>query len=162
MNLLGNMRLFNMHGYNTEFYCMSTLQNQSIFWTRRKPSPKYRLVLQCTNPNEFSIIYKHVKWPLYVTLTFWLSDSKYLSQIYFVLLQIFKQFVTAVFCIKHKWDYCKVPISIFRILASFWKIHFRDSSPILKNPYWTLASFWKIRIGFCCVQYVFISFILTW
>ena len=54
------MRLFNMLGYNTEFYRMSTLQNQSIFWTRRKPSPKYRLVLQYTNSNEFSIVHKHV------------------------------------------------------------------------------------------------------
>ena len=151
-----------MLGYNTEFYWMSTLQNQYIFWTRRKRSPKYRLVLQCTNPNEFSIIYKHVKWPLYFTLTFWLSDSKYLSQIYFVLIQIFKQFVTAVIGIKHKGDYCRVPISIFGILASFWEIHIRDSSLILKNPYWTLALFWKIRIGLCSVQYVFRYFILTW
>ena len=32
-----------MLGYNTEFYWISTL-----------PSPKYRLVLLCTNPVEFS------------------------------------------------------------------------------------------------------------
>ena len=156
------MRLFDMLGYNTEFNWMSTLQNQSIFWTRRKLSPKYRLVLQCTNPIEFSIIYKHVKWSLYFTLTFWLSDKKYLSQIYFVLIQIFKQFVTAVICIKHKGDYCRVLISIFGILASFWKIHIRDSSLILKNPYWTLTSFWKIRIGLCSVQYMLRYFMLTW
>ena len=151
-----------MLGYNTEFYWTSTLQNQSIFWTRLSPRPKYRLVLQCMNPNEFSIIYRHVKWPLYFTLTIWLSDGKYLSQIYFVLIQFFKQFVTAVICIKHKGDSCRVPISIFGILTSFWKIHIRDSSLILKNPYWTLASFRKIRIGLCSVQYVFRYFILTW
>ena len=141
IHILTIMRLFNMLGYNTEFYWMSTLQNQSIFWTRRKPSPKYRLVLQCTNPNEFSIIYNHVKWPLYFTLTrtFWLSDSKYLSKIYFVLIKIFKRFVTAVICIKHKGDYCRVPISIFRILALFWKIHIWGSSHILKNPYFILT-----------------------
>ena len=69
-----------------------------------------------------------------------------MSQIYFVLIQIFKQFVTAVICIKHKGDYCIVPISIFGILASFWKIHIRDSSLILKNLYWTLQRAIRVQI----------------
>ena len=47
--------------YNTEFIRIRTLQNQSIFWTRLSPRPKYRLVLQRTHPIEFSIVPKHVK-----------------------------------------------------------------------------------------------------
>ena len=47
--------------YNTEFIWIRTLQNQSIFWTRLSPRPKYRLVLQRTHPIEFSIVPKHVR-----------------------------------------------------------------------------------------------------
>ena len=47
--------------YNTELIWIRTLQIQSVFWTWPSPRPKYRLVLQCTNPIEFSILPKHVK-----------------------------------------------------------------------------------------------------
>ena len=56
-----SMRLFNMLGYSTEFHWIGTLQNKHIFLTQLSPRPKYRLVLQCMNPNEYSMVYKHVK-----------------------------------------------------------------------------------------------------
>ena len=46
---------------NTEFIWIRTLQNQSIFWTRLSPRPKYRPILQRTHPIEFSIVPNHVK-----------------------------------------------------------------------------------------------------
>ena len=42
--------------YNIEFIWICTLQNQSMFWTRLSPRPKYRLVLQRTHPIEFSML----------------------------------------------------------------------------------------------------------
>ena len=63
--------------YNTEFYWMSTLQNQSIFWTRLLPCLKYRLLLlsrtkyslQGTHPTKLSIVskYMYVKQELSLT-----------------------------------------------------------------------------------------------
>ena len=47
--------------YNIGFIWIRTQQNQSVFWTWLSPRPKYRLVLQCTHPTEFSTLPKHVK-----------------------------------------------------------------------------------------------------
>ena len=43
---------------------------QNIDWFCSQPSPIYSLILQWTHPIEFSIVYKHVKWPLCFTLMF--------------------------------------------------------------------------------------------
>ena len=132
-----------MLGHNTEFYWMGTPQNQSIFWTRLSSSPKYRLVLQWTNPNEFSIVYKYVKWTLFhnyvLTLRQYISEQN-LFRTYL------KQFVTTFICIKHEGDYCSVQISIFGTLTPFWKIQILDSGLILKNLYWTLQGTIQVQI----------------
>ena len=51
--------------YNTEFIWIRTLQKQSIFWTRLLPHPKYRMVLQCTHPIDFSIVTSYYTCELY-------------------------------------------------------------------------------------------------